>query len=275
MWSNLWAWFASLLGRTVAEWKTVGPADDEHPIPTSVDLMDRRAALNTSLPWSDGWHTEIRMAKAHPGRIGLPIVPRAIVVHVTDTAPGGFDAIVKSWTAKAGAGNAAHFMIGRTPKDGIVQFVPVTRNGNHAGGKTHGWWRDKAGRLIHPNTCSVGIEIDCGGRLKQYSDGAYYHPTSGKEIPIADVYFDSKGRAWHKPTDYQKAALKSLIAHLRRIVQPMPADWTIVPNGDYGNLGVAYFAPSAHRDLVGHVTLDPSNRSDPGPLVMEWLKEIP
>lgn len=48
----------------------------------------------------------------------------------------------------------------------MVQFAPITRNANHAGGKTHGWWYTRAGgrgRLIHPNTVAVGIELDNAG----------------------------------------------------------------------------------------------------------------
>lgn len=267
---NLWRYVRQLFHKTPTEWDTDGPPPDEEPVVTVKDVMEVKGALLGSAPWEFGWWLDAHKVPAHPMRIGGPIVPRAIVVHTTDTYPGGFTAIAKAWGSEPGKGNAAHFMIGRTAQDGVVQFAPVTRNANHAGGKPHGNWKTAAGVLIHPNTIAVGIELDCAGQLKIAKDGAIYHPDSGKSIPVSDVYFDAKGRPWHKVTDYQLYTLRKLIDDLRLALKPTQDP--VAPDGNYAQNGVAYYASAPLPWLVGHVTLDPVNRTDPGPQVMEWLR---
>lgn len=268
MWAEIRRLINLLFGRTEFDWNTQGPPPDEEPVLTVKDVMEAKEAMSSN-PWEFGWWYEARKAQAHPGRIGNAIVPRAIVVHTTDMAPGTFNALIKSWTTQRGRGNAAHFLIGRNGE--VVQFAPITRNANHAGGKTHGWWKTATGQ-IHPNTAAVGIELDCAGRLKQRADGTPYHPDTGKAIPLADVYWDSKGRPWHKVTEPQLYTLRKLIDDLKVALKPMDAK--VAPSGDYRKNGVAHYAPANNPWLVGHVTLDPVNKTDPGPQVMEWLNQV-
>lgn len=107
--------------------------------------------------------------------------------------PGTYAALVRAWQTKPGAGNAAHFLIGRHDIDGVTQFAPITRNANHAGGKTHGWWSSGA-RLVHPNTIAVGIELDNAGRLARAA-GRWLHPDSRTTIPDERCLSTSTGVA--------------------------------------------------------------------------------
>jgi hypothetical protein len=245
--------------------KLAGPA---LPPPSTVDdMLDRMEVNETCETWERGWWYENRQP-AHAGRIGSPIVPRAVVVHTTDTL-GGYTGMVKRLTTEKGAGSCCHFMIDR---DGhCTQFVPITRNGNHAGGKVHGNWAELR-RTIHPNSISVGIELVGGGKLKQRKDGTCYHPDSGKDVPLDQVYWDVKNRPWHKITEQQLYTLRKLLDDLRLVLKPLgPA--IVEPDDDYKKHGVDYFAHPPANWLVGHVSLDPINKQDPGPQIMTWLKE--
>lgn len=221
-----------------------------------------------------------RRETAHEGRMGGNCIPRAIVVHTTDTYPGAFKTMVRSWTQMAGGHNCAHLLLGRTPEDGLVQFVSLLRNSNHAGGVQHGWWREPTNALLlHPNTYSIGIEIDSAGYLKLVN-GKYIHPDTKKEIPSDEVMM-MEGKAWHLPTEYQLATLHTLIEQIRtctfedkQVFNGFPLTYKIVPDGPYRNNGVAWASCDGWRsDIVGHVTLDPINRLDPGPYILNKLKE--
>jgi len=196
-----------------------------------------------------------------------------VVVHTTDMYPGTFDALVRAWVTRPGRGNAAHFLIGRTEADGVVQFAPITRNANHAGGPTHGNWRTPSGALVHPNTMSVGIELDCAGKLKLDSDGRAHYPADGWLIPKGDV--DWSGRMpWHAVTGYQMENLRRLLLDLRAVLKPLESGWTVSPSGSYRDNGVSPWADPYGPHVVGHVSLDPVNKTDPGPQVMRALREV-
>jgi N-acetyl-anhydromuramyl-L-alanine amidase AmpD len=257
-----------------ADWPTKGPPADEHEV---VIIREVVAAQNGEVhgdgrgsPWAGGWYDGARKTPAHSGRVGGHIVPRTIIVHTTDMHPSAHNALVKAWTTKPGAGNAAHFLIGRTPEQGIKQFCRITRNANHAGGKGgHGWYRTPAGKLIHPNLVSVGIEIDAAGPLKRRG-ADFVHPDSGLLVPSQDVYADKRGRYWHRCTEYQREALKQLLRDLQDCLDELPLGTKISPSGDYAKNGVPWAAPLI-PSIAGHVSLDPVNKSDPGPQVMAWL----
>ena len=221
-------------------------------------------------PFRAGLWEQARQTPAHPGRVGGGITPRGLVVHTTDTYPGAFKTIVKSWTSASGKGNAAHFMIGRTPEEGVVQFVSIFKNGNHAGGPNHGYVRLSDGSLLHPNLCYVGVELDCAGALRG-KGGKFYHPDTSKVIPTEDVAIDEKGRPWHKVTDYQITALKALWHDLYPITKPFPPGSSFILDASYQSQGVEWAKPR-YVNLVGHASLNPIQKTDPGPQVMTWMK---
>jgi hypothetical protein len=109
-----------------------------------------------------------------------------------------------------------------------------------------------------------------GGRLK-WQNGNWFHPDSGHIVPLSEVYIDSMKRGWHRVTDYQFLMLDALLADLRGQLQLL-AGLTAAPDGDYGANGVAYYAKRDANPVVGHVTLDPINKLDPGPQVMAHLR---
>lgn len=263
-----------------ADWATKGPAPEEHP-PVAISEVVKSNWGEAGNPgpaappseWTAGWYLHAKQTPAHPGRIGGLIQPKAVVVHTTDMHPDSHDALVKSWTTKPGAGNAAHFLIGRTAVQGVKQFCQITRNSNHAGGSNgHGWWKTPTGQLLHPNTVSIGIEIDCAGKLTRNAKGRWMHPDSGRVIPEAEVYPGPRGTGWHIVTPYQLFELSELLRNLEGCLSALPKGTRIQAHGDHAANGVPW---AAGTDIVftSHVTLDPCNKSDPGPQVVAWLKE--
>jgi hypothetical protein len=194
MFENIFNAIRRLLGR-LPESDTTGPDSAEHPVAPleSVQAANWGEAHGLGyLTWDNGWWRSARRTPAHEGRLGKTIVPRAAVVHTTDMQPGTFKTIVRSWTTRGGVQGAyhcAHFLIGRTPEDGVVQFAQITRNANHAGGPGPGYFLVKDSRglaqKVHPNTVAVGIELDCAEvrrqegslRASQLGDG---HPEGGR-----------------------------------------------------------------------------------------------
>jgi hypothetical protein len=275
MWGIGWItnWFknrANAKALMEANWDTIGPQLDEHPPVSAYTGLE--AGWTSTV--ADGWWEGARIRRAFPDRIGGTIKPQSITVHTTDMVPGTFDAIVKSWTTKKGAGNAAHFLIGRTVMDGVVQFAPITRNANHAGGaREHGWFSTR-GRLIHPNTCSIGIEIDNAGKLVKV-DGKYTHRDTGRVFQEDDVWYDADSRTyWHKITSYQESMLLHLIKCLRPSLLPFPEGTVVQPSrGGYLANNARWADTEGELDVVGHATLDPYNKTDPGPQVIRLFME--
>src|SRR5262245_9544721 len=99
MWSELWQevlrYFAMAMGRQEPD--LAGP--EKEPRMTTGDLMDHRDVRDAAPPWSEGLWLDASYHQAHPQRIGGSIVPRAIVVHTTDTL-GGFQAMVRRLTTE-------------------------------------------------------------------------------------------------------------------------------------------------------------------------------
>jgi hypothetical protein len=233
--------------------------------------------------WDGGRYLGARWAPAHPGRVGRAIRPWAVVVHTTDMRPETFGALVRAWGARPGAGNAAHFVLGRTPDEGLVQVVDVGRNANHAGGQPrHGWFTGAGGELVHPNLVSVGIEVHNAGLLvRDRGQWRTWRRDSGRLVPIgapipdADVEPDARhrDRGWHRPTAYQLGELERLLAAIAAcsLVRPWPVGWGVRPSGE-----PPPWAPRVlhYMPIVGHVTLDPARKTDPGPMLSSWLNAL-
>lgn len=264
------------------------PPRVEHPAPAVIEVKEPAKPQGHS--FVEGWYTGARKFPANPGRIGGEIEAKSAVVHTTDCLPGTMPGIVQRWTEKAGA--CAHFCLGRRaatlaelasekwPSAGLVQMVPINRNGNHAGAGLlngvplpHGWYVDtKGGKQFHPNAVSVGIEIDCAGSL-QKSHGVWIHRDTQRPMPDqTDVYIDERGKGWHTVTPYQFQVLGELLDALDATMPRFKTVDGIKPNGGYQANGVTWGAMPGVR-FVGHVTLDPYRKNDPGPQVMAWLRE--
>lgn len=221
------------------------------------------------MTFTDGLYSEARHVPASPHRIGGTIVPSAIVFHTTDTL-GGMKGMLERWAE--GAGPCAHFMLGRDATQGLAQMVPINRNGEHAGAAppaVHGWFVDTHGKLVHPNTVAIGIEVVCGGKLRDVGGRAMYGQTPVAET---DVYRDEHGKPWHRITEYQLDELGKLIDALRTQLAPCPFV-SVKPSGDYKANGVAPWAEMIAPWLVGHTTLDPVRKTDPGPQGMAWARK--
>jgi hypothetical protein len=210
---------------------------------------------------------------AHPGRVGGAIRPFSKVVHTTDMLPEEWPALLTAWTGRAGEGACAHFLLGRDEQHGVVQFVPITRNGNHAGGPGHGVYRVGGGIDLHPNLCAVGIEVHCAGGVVRLGDawrlveGKVAH---GSAIPDADVVPDPHrpGRGWHIVTDYQRRVLGELLDDLEPVLAPVPAGCVKVA---FGEVSPAYAVLPGCR-VATHAELDPVHRADPWNPLCDWLR---
>ena len=243
-------------------------------------LQSRQGTTPPVTEFVDGWYNAAKRKDVYVGkdgsRIGGFLAPKAVVFHQTDTAPGGYDAMVRSWTTELGRNASVHFLVGRGPEDGVTQFIPITRCAYHAGEAGHGWIKTPSGGLMHPNTTMIGIEVDNAGLLTG-SPGHWVHPDSGHKIADADVYTDDRNRGWHKMTDYQKVTMTKLIKDLGQAGVQLPEGCTVQIDQTHGNWkanGVAWAELTPIPGyVVGHVTLDPYNKNDPGPAGIEWIKE--
>lgn len=280
--ADLWWRFRSLIGKgETVDWPTASePGFNDDPRAKAQDIVkanfgDMEGFLR-DLVWKNGWYEGAARIDAHPLRLGGSIVPRSVVVHTTDMYEG-FRGLIKRWPAEKGEGNAAHFLLGRTAKEGLVQFAPITRNANHAGGKTgHGWYVD-AERVYHPNLVAIGIEVDNAGRLIAKGSGKslrLVHKDSGRELPIARCFQHTDGTWWEAWTPYQERTLRQLVSAcvltLKEFSREFPAH--VSPNGDYKLNGVPW-AQLPGVNVVGHATLDPNRKTDPGPQITAWIKE--
>lgn len=260
--------------------RSAGIAVDGAAGPNTVDRL--RHAVPAEMPetgvatFLDGWYFAAVRVPVWSGRMGGTIDPYVTVVHTTDMYPGSMPALLKSWSTSVGKGNAAHFLLGRQentaksgdyPNGGLVQMIPTTRNGNHAGG---GGSFVVAGKPVHPNTVSVGIEIDCAGRLGKPRDGKFYYPGSLRTIPDEDVHVDAKGVGWHKVTEYQYGILDQLLSDLEASYFPPKGPISVLPKGTYKNNGVPWGEMTGQ--IVGHVSLNPTDKTDPSWPVMDWLR---
>jgi hypothetical protein len=238
--------------------------------------------------WDGGWCRGAVRAPIHPGRVGGAIRPWAAVVHTTDMHPDTWGALLRRLARDPGRGAGAHFGLGREPGQ-LVQTTDLGRNANHAGGRPAHGWIDVAGRRVHPNMVTIGIEVHTAGqvvrdagRWRTWSrkDGALvFH---GAPIPDAEVEPDPRrpARGWHRPTAYQLRELETLLRALAGcpavVPPPAPSQWGVTPSG---REHLPSWAPRPGLliggvPVVGHVSLDPARKTDPGPVLSRWLAEL-
>lgn len=244
----------------LGDFGTAGP----EPHPDIVDIVPPSHPC-----WENGWWVHATQRPAHPGRVGGPISPFAIVAHTCDMLREELPSLITNWTTKPGEGACAHFVIGR---DAVYQMAPVNRNANHAGGPGHGTF-EAPGRSWHPNTVTVGIEIHSAGGVRRV-DGQWRLVEDGKAhgaaIPDVDVIPDPArtGRGWERVTDYQYERLAALLADLDAVLAPLPTD---VATKAYGEVpSPASVMPTAR--IVTHAQLDPVHRADPWQPTFDWLR---
>lgn len=253
---------------------------DENAVSKVVNAATRAAESKFD---ASGWYRDA-IVRPCPLRMGGAIEPKGATVHTTDCMPGTMSTIIKRWQTFKDAGAGAHFFLGRTaptlatfdeeyPSTGLVQIIPITRNGNHAGGPNgqHGRVVTPDGTKLHPNLVYVGIEIDCAGKLHKPFQKCI-HPDTCKLVDDADVYYDERGKPWHRVTDYQLQTLGKLLTDLDAVMGHLPAGSKISPNGSYQLNGCTWAALPGTR-FVTHVSLDPIRKTDPGPQVTAWLRE--
>lgn len=250
---------------------------------------DETAAAELEAAWAGGWWRPATRRDAHPGRIGGRCRPTWAVVHTTDMHPATWPGLQRRLQAEAGRGAGAHFWLGRTPEQGLVQSVSVDRNANHAGGATHGWFV-AGGQRLHPNSYSVGIEVHCAGAVIVHGghwyaidrsrdvdgDGRRDVAPTGAPLPDAEIEADPRrpGRGWHRPSAWQLEQLAALLAALAGcpLRAPAPAGWSVRPNGS--PQGWAPAVVIGGLPVVGHVTLDPADKLDPWPPLSRWLQQL-
>jgi len=253
------------------------PAED----PSGVEFDTAGPALEDHAPAFDpeGWYSRATRHRNHPGREGGAIKPVVFYVHTTDCRPGTFGVIAKRWQEEAGNGAGANFLLGKTPETGLIQMTPIYRNANHAGGSKliggklvpfHGDYVIN-GKKVHPNLIANGLELDNAGRLKKNARGQWVHVDSGYVFDDADVYVDERGKGYERVTEYQFEVLGVLLDAWVRTTSPPPAGTTIAPNGDYPGNGAEWARVERYR-IVGHATINPLNKTDPGPQVMDWIR---
>lgn len=247
---------------TLGDRNTAGP--DEHP---PVGPLKDVAPF-----WQSGLWIGARHVAAHPGRIGGSIAPMTIVDHTTDMADEDWDALIAAFSTRPGDGACCHFLVGKSEAQGVVQFVPVSRNGNHAGGPTHGVYVDD-GHEIHPNLLAIGIEFHCaGGQLRMVGnqwrfveDGKIHGaPLSGENVEPDP---QRPGRGWQKLTPYQEYVRGRLHADLEMVLAPLRPGLRAVSKHE----AAPAWAKARTSRIVGHVTLDAASRSDPWPPGMRAL----
>jgi hypothetical protein len=155
---------------------------------------------------------------------------RFIVVHYSAASPG----VAERYFQQPEVQSSTHVMIDR---DGSVrQMLQFNAAAQHAGESE---WRGVRGL----NTHSIGIDLENWGRLA-LREGRWYPADGRQAVPADEVQLlagpDGKQQGWHKFSDAQLDAFLQVSCALRHA---------------YPGIG----------DVVGHDSVSPGRRQDPGP----------
>jgi N-acetylmuramoyl-L-alanine amidase len=211
--------------------------DEEEPNPDQLAEELLEVTNNTLIAKTTGDFAGIDMRPSpNKGSRGSTKVT-TLVWHYTAGA-GAQGAI--SWLCNPEAKASAHFVVGRDGK--ITQLVPLSDAAWHCGGSSV------------TNAQSIGVELVNPGIVTQDSDGGWLLPNGSKwtpdETPVQATLHYPSGKAitgyWVPYTAAQKAGIIALKAMLA---------------------GSSY--ADCINDQCGHEDVDPTRKSDPGPL-FDW-----
>lgn len=175
--------------------------------------------------------------KDTPNKSG-EITPKYLVLHYT---AGRSAQSSVNWLTHPASKASAHLVVGREGK--ITQLAPFNIKTWHAG-------KSNWDGIKFLNKCSIGIEIDNAGPMKQV--GTKFQAWFGKEYPHSQVLqaqhkFDDESRWWHTYTEAQIAA----VLELSRL---LTSTYDL-------------------KEIVGHEDIAPTRKRDPGPAFpMEHLQ---
>jgi hypothetical protein len=222
---------------------------------------------------------EFTQVPMHTGRVGPVIKPRGIIWHYTAMLESTELPLVTAWQQNRGKGNGATFLVRRNGQ--IIQLAPITKNSNHAGGSSTGRIyftgsaRDNERTTPwHPNSVCIGVELSNPGRVRRDDRGWRIAYTGADRVPVDEsvykivsdeslkMFTKSANWGWVEYTQEQRiAAVEIIVACGIAGVRDEPA---IVKRKKIN--GKEYGEVSIGSMRLGHEDLDPSRKSDPGPL---------
>lgn len=224
-----------------------------------VDPADALETVETSLEVGpDGWLTSpnkhvlvqrfptVRTSKLAPNLKG----PRRVVWHWTATAENTIVGIAKrAQTFVKGKDREASFHLGipRRSAQGVVQLAPFTVGTWHAGGEKAARFTSdgRMGGTYSANRISAGVELENVGEVR---------------------LVNGKWRAWPFKEDTK---LVIPVTEVATVGSKYYQDFTghqIEMATEYARAMVAAYGLKRDDFMLGHVDIDPTRKSDPGPL---------
>ena len=216
------------------------------------------------------------IAPIHEGRLGKEISPKGIVWHYTAMLPNTELSLAQVWGHVRGKGTGAHALIRRNGQ--IICFASWNVNANHAGGPTSGVIKKyKFSVGVRANSSTIGIELSNPGRVRKDAIGwkLAYTGLDVVRLPgdlevVTDEELDSYTKkdswGWVKYTNEQVAAAKKIVAIAREMGlknKPCIVKRPDVEGNKYRDITTTWLC-------LRHSDMDPSRKSDPGPL---WVPQ--